>query len=137
SPDGRWLVYGTREGTETGLRIRDLTTGDERWLAYPVQRDDMEARATLDVLPGYSFTPDSRAVVVSSGGEIWRLPVDGSPGTKIPFEVGVQLDIGPEVKFTYHVTRRPPSSHGRSATRCPRRTGAGSHSPRSPGCGSS
>ncbi len=103
SPDGRWLVYGTREGTETGLRIRDLTTGDERWLAYPVQRDDMEARATLDVLPGYSFTPDSRAVVVSYGGEIWRVPVDGSPGTKIPFEVDVQLDIGPEVKFTYHV----------------------------------
>ncbi|MGB0742786.1 MAG: hypothetical protein ACPGXX_22135, partial [Planctomycetaceae bacterium] len=29
--------------TETGLRIRDLNTGDERWLAYPVQRDDQES----------------------------------------------------------------------------------------------
>ena len=76
SPDGKWLIYGTRDGAETGLRIRDLKTGEERWLLYPIQRDDMESRAPLDVLPGYSFTPDSRAVVISYGGEIWRVPVD-------------------------------------------------------------
>jgi Tol biopolymer transport system component len=76
SPDGRWLVYGSRHDEDTGLRIRDLQTGDERWLAYPVQRDDMESRASRDALPGYSFTPDSRAVVASYGGKIWRVPVD-------------------------------------------------------------
>jgi len=103
SPDGRWLVYGTRFNAETGLRLRDLTTGDERWLAYPVQRDDQESRATLDVLPGYSFTPDSRSVVVSYGGEIWRVPLDGSPAVKIPFEAEVSVDIGPEVRFRYRV----------------------------------
>ena len=103
SPDGRWLVYGTRENAETGLRLRELATGDERWLAYPVQRDDMESRATLDVLPGYSFTPDGRAVVVSYGGEIWRVPVDGGAAAKIPFEAPVQVDVGPEVKFAYRV----------------------------------
>ncbi len=27
SPDGEWLVYGTRENTETGLRKRNLETG--------------------------------------------------------------------------------------------------------------
>jgi len=52
SPDGLWLVYGTREDTETGLRIRDLSNGEERWLAYPVQRDEMESRAPLDVRYG-------------------------------------------------------------------------------------
>src|SRR5690606_26734697 len=61
SPDGRWLVYGTRHDEHTGLRIRDLANGDERWLAYPVQRDDQESRGTLDVLPGMSFTPASDA----------------------------------------------------------------------------
>ncbi|MBS1241877.1 MAG: hypothetical protein H6R40_1304, partial [Gemmatimonadetes bacterium] len=75
SPDGKWLVYGTRHENRTGLRIRDQATGEERWLAYPVQRDDQEARATLDVLPGYAFTPDSKAIVVSYGGEIWRVAV--------------------------------------------------------------
>ena len=103
SPDGRLLVYGTREGTETGLRIRDLGTGEERWLAHPVQRDDQESRAPLDVLPGYSFTPDARAVVLSYGGKIWRVPVDGGAPAEIPFEAKVDVPIGPEVKFAYRM----------------------------------
>ncbi|MGE3525810.1 MAG: amidohydrolase family protein, partial [Gemmatimonadales bacterium] len=103
SPDGRWLVYGTREGSQTGLRIRNLENGDERWLAYPVQRDEMESRAPLDILPGYSFTPDSKSVVASYGGEIWRIPTEGGAATKIPFEADVKLDIGPEVRFAYRV----------------------------------
>jgi Tol biopolymer transport system component len=103
SPDGRWLVYGTRDNAQTGLRLRNLATGDERWLAYPVQRDDMESRAPLDVLPGYSFTPDSRAIVASYGGEIWRVPVDSGAAVRIPFEAPVSVDIGPEVKFAYRV----------------------------------
>ena len=103
SPDGKWLVYGTRYRTETGLRLRDMKSGEERWLAYPVQRDEQESRAPLDVLPGYSFTPDSRFVVASYGGEIWRMPVDSGAAVKIPFSAEVKLDIGPEVKFAYHV----------------------------------
>ena len=103
SPDGKWLTYGTRYNAETGLRIRDLATGDERWLAYPIQRDEQESRATLDVLPGYAFTPDSREVVLSYGGKIWRVPVDGSAPTEIPFEADVKVAIGPEVKFAYPV----------------------------------
>jgi Tol biopolymer transport system component len=103
SPDGKFLVYGTREGAETGLRARNIATGEEDWLAYPVQRDDQESRAPLDVLPGYSFTPDSKAIVVSYGGEIWRVPMDRSQATKIPFEAEVKAEIGPEVKFAYRV----------------------------------
>jgi Tol biopolymer transport system component len=103
SPDGRWLVYGTREGAQTGLRIRDLGTGLEEWLAYPVQRDELESRAPLDVLPGYAFTPDSRAIIVSYGGEIWRVPVDRSAPVNIAFEASVRRDVGPEVKFAYAV----------------------------------
>ena len=103
SPDGRWLVYGSRYESQTGLRIRDLTSSEERWLAYPVQRDEQESVASLDVLPGYSFTPDSRAVIVSYGGKIWRVPVDGGAATNIPFRVRTQLDIGPKLAFTYRI----------------------------------
>jgi Tol biopolymer transport system component len=103
SPDGKYLVYGTRQDTETGLRLRDLQSGDEKWLAYPVQRDDQESRAPLDVLPGYSFTPDSRAIVVSYGGEIWRVPVDGTAPAQIPFTIEADVAVGPEVKFAWRV----------------------------------
>ena len=103
SPDGRWLVYGSRHVGETGLRIRDLESGDERWLAFPVQRDDQESLATRDAYPGMSFTPDSREVVAFHGGGLWRIPIDGSEATPIPFRVDVNLDLGPEVDFDYRV----------------------------------
>ncbi len=103
SPDGKYLVYATRFETKTGLRLRDLAAQTEEWLAFPVQRDETESRAPMDAYPGYSFTPDSRAVVVSYGGEIWRVPVDRSAPSKIPFEAEVKLEMGPEVKFAYRV----------------------------------
>ncbi len=107
SPDGRWLVYGSRLDEHTGLRIRNTESGEERWLAYPVQRDDQESTASLDVLPGYAFTPDSRAIVVSYGGRIWRVPVDGSEATEIPFRIDVDLPLGPEVRFAYRIEDSP------------------------------
>ena len=66
SPDGSKLVFGTRHDTETGLRVRELTTGEEKWLKYPIQRDDQESAATRDVLPGYSFTPDRKSTRLNS-----------------------------------------------------------------------
>ena len=107
SPDGRWLVYGTRHDARTGLRIRDLESGDERWLAHPVQHDDQESRATLDVLPGMSFTPDSRHLVVSYGGRIWKLDVEQGGAEEIPFRVQYDLALGPVVDFDYPIEDTP------------------------------
>lgn len=107
SPDGRWLVYGTRHVADTGLRIRDLATDEERWLAFPVQRDDMESRATRDVYPGMAFTPDSRELVATYGGRIWRIPVDGSAPREVPFTAQVELAMGPEVDFQYPIEDTP------------------------------
>ena len=104
SPDGAWLVYGTRHEDRTGLRLRELASGEERWLAYPVQRDDQESVAGADVLPGMSFTPDSSEVVVYYGGKIWRVPLaDGAHPVPVPFRVRVELEIGPELAFKYPV----------------------------------
>ncbi|MFN8977754.1 MAG: amidohydrolase family protein [Gemmatimonadaceae bacterium] len=103
SPDGKWLVYGSRYENRTGLRIRDLATGDEHWLAYPVQRDEMESRAPMDALPGMSFTPDSRELVASYGNKLWRVAVDGSGQVEIPFRVQAQVEVGPELSFTYPI----------------------------------
>ena len=107
SPDGRWLVFGTRHDAHTGLMIRDLESGDERWLAYPVQHDDQESRATLDALPGMSFTPDSRHLLASYGGKIWKLPVEGGNAEEIPFRVRFDLTLGPRVDFDYPIEDTP------------------------------
>src|SRR4051812_1699543 len=40
SPDGRWLVYATRYDGRGALKLRDLSTGEERWLVMDVQRDN-------------------------------------------------------------------------------------------------
>ena len=107
SPDGKWLTYGSRHDAETGLRIRELASGEEKWLAFPIQRDDEESIANMDVLPGYSFTPDSKAVVISYGGEIWRVPVDGTAAAKIPFTVNARVAVGPRLKFDYPIEDAP------------------------------
>ena len=107
SPDGELLAYGSREDAETGIRLRELGSGEERWLAYPVQRDDQESTATMDVLPGFSFTPDSEALIVSYGGGIWRVPADGSEPVAIPFTVNAEIAIGPEVSFQYPIEDTP------------------------------
>ena len=78
SPDGKYLVYGSRYEAQTGLRIRDLQTGEERWLAYPVQRDEQESVASLDVLPGllvHAGLERDRRVVRRQD---LAMPVDGS-----------------------------------------------------------
>ncbi len=104
SNDGSMLVYGTRFDEHTGLVLRDLDTGDERWLAYPVQHDDQESRASRDVLPGMSFTPDDKFVVASYGGKIWKVPVDGGDAIEVPFNVKGTIDMGPELDFDYPIS---------------------------------
>ncbi|TRX58679.1 amidohydrolase family protein [Fulvivirga sp. M361] len=107
SPDGHWLVYGTRWNDQTGLMARRLDTGEEKWLAYPVQRDDQESIATLGVLPSMSFTPDSKNVVASYGGKIYRIPISGEAAVEIPFEVNASVELGPQLKFNYPISDDP------------------------------
>jgi len=35
SPDGKQVLYVTRYETESGLRLRNLESGEDRWVKYP------------------------------------------------------------------------------------------------------
>ncbi len=109
SPDGRRLVYATRHETQTGLRIRDLETGADRWLIWPVQRDEQEGSGmpSRDVLPGFVFTPDGQEMVISFDGKIQRVDVETGGVTEVPFTADVSLDIGPDLEFPYRVEQGP------------------------------
>ena len=105
SPDGRFMVYGTRFETQTGLRIRDLQSGDDRWLTYPIQRDAQEnfRPPSRDLLPGYTFTADASAVIFNAFGKVWRVEVSSSERTEVPFTAEVSLDVGPDLTAGYRV----------------------------------
>lgn len=109
----RWLVYGTRSKGQTGLRIRDMDTGDDVWLAYPVQRDEQESRFTRDLLPNYTFTPDDSAVIYTSHGKLWRQNIqplfegEAASPQEIPFKVAIAKDLGPRLYFPYQVGHEP------------------------------
>jgi imidazolonepropionase-like amidohydrolase/Tol biopolymer transport system component len=103
SPDGTRLVYGTRHEAQTALRVRDLVSGEDRWLYHPVQRDDQESRFTRDLLPGYAFTPDGAAVVAAFDGGIQRIELASGRATRIPFSAKVSQSLGPKLDFPARV----------------------------------
>jgi len=99
SPDGRWLVYASRLHADTGLRLRDLSNGRERWLLRSAEFDDQTAQhASWDLMPGASFTPDSKALVTTLGGKLWKVAIPSGERTPIPFSVEVAQPLGPAVK---------------------------------------
>ncbi len=103
SNDGNWMVYGTRFEEETGLVLRNLKTGKERWLAYPVQRDEQESIAPLGVLPAMSFTPDSKNLIASYGGKIYSISIPFNIASEIKFTANVKLELGPRLEFKYPI----------------------------------
>jgi Tol biopolymer transport system component len=109
SPDGKLVVYATRYETKTGLRVRNLDTGADRWLKWPITRDEQESGGTpsRDTVPGYAFMPDGREIVITHEGRIQRVNVETGAATPVPFKAKVSLDVGPDLEFPYRVPQGP------------------------------
>lgn len=95
SPDGQLLAYATRFEGQTGLRLRNLQTDEDRWLAFPIEHDQIHAQSWQDLVPRYAFTRDGRALILSRKGKLERLPIEGGAGTAIPFTATVDVQLGP------------------------------------------
>lgn len=98
SADGRYLAYATRHSGRTGLRLRDLQTTEDRWLAWPVDPDGQNGGYYAGLLPGYRFIPDKDALLVAVDGGLQRVTFDGQR-SPVPFQVRIRLDIGPDLRF--------------------------------------
>ncbi len=104
SPDGKYLVYGSRFEDETGLVLRELASGDESWLAYPVQRDEQESIAPLGVLPGMAFSPNSKELFCAYGGKIWAINLASKQAREIPMQIDLKLELGPQLDFKFPIS---------------------------------
>ena len=105
SPDGRYLAFARRipDGTilwkghefgpRTALWIRDLETGTERVLMDPIEFDLSEGSKTLRVLPGYSWAPDGKSIIIPQGGKIRRVDLATGAVTTIPYTARVHRTI--------------------------------------------
>ncbi len=107
TPDGRSLVYAAMKDGHTGLKVRDLESGAERWLAYPIQRNQLEGRATRDVLPNFAIASDSRSVFLEWNGRIHRLGLEDESDQLVPFEAEVALEVEPRLEFPRRVETGP------------------------------
>ena len=95
SPDGRRLAYATRFEGKTGLRLRDLATGEDRWLAFPIEHDQLQASSWQDLVPRHAFTRDGKALLLSRGGKLERLSLEDGASAPIPFQAAVDIELGP------------------------------------------
>lgn len=116
SPDGRRLTFGRKvldgtisyEGHEFGPRtalwIRDLDTGDERKVMDPIS---VATRRGRTILPGYDWTPDGEAILISQGGLIRRLDPESGEVTPVRFEARVHRIISERSAASFRITDEP------------------------------
>ena len=102
SRDGRWLVYATRRGDKsdahTALVLKDLHKKAETTLVERATLDKSSSTSMHEgFVPSMAFTPDSRALIVSIDGKLWRVEVPSGERKAIAFTADVELELGPLV----------------------------------------
>lgn len=114
SPDGHYLAFARAENDglmsfrghnyrhRTALYVLDLKTGAERKLLDPITKDftNTHAHYSQMFLPGFAWTPDSRALVLSVDGKIERVELEGTHVSNVPFEAAVHRVISAQTRRT-------------------------------------
>lgn len=94
SRDGRYLAYASRDGAQTGLRLRDLQTGADRWLVFPVDTDGHRGGYYAGILPRFVFSADGDDLIYSVDGKFRRFSLQEDVASDIPFKAKVSMEIG-------------------------------------------
>src|SRR3712207_314325 len=98
SPDGRYLSFIRRVGLKSVLFLREINTGRE-WPVYDgLTHDQQETWAVYGTYPGYSWTPDGKAVVITAAGKFVRVDVASRRATPIPFSAHVSQRVTEAVR---------------------------------------
>ncbi len=93
SSDGEWMAYVADVDAMSGLRLRNLVTDDDQWLAFPIDREHLNQRTR------FTFTPDGNAVVFVNGGTFHEVDIRTKQIEEISFTARVEQQLGPLI---YH-----------------------------------
>lgn len=91
SPDGESMVYVADIDAMSGLRLRDLVTDEDEWLAFPIDREDLNDRTR------FAFTPDGEGVVFTRDGTFHEVDVQTGEVREISFTAQVEQELGPRI----------------------------------------
>ncbi len=91
SPDGRLMVYVADIDAMSGLRLRNLETDEDDWLAFPIDREHLNQRTR------FAFAPDGSAVVFVKDGSFHEVDVASGDVSAIPFTAQVEQQLGPRI----------------------------------------
>ena len=114
SPDGHYLAFARAQSDgvmsfrghnyrhRTVLYVLDLKSGAERKLLDPITKDftNTHAHYSQMFLPGFAWTPDSRALILSVDGKIERVDLDGGRVSNVPFMATVHRVISAQTRRT-------------------------------------
>ena len=93
SHDGRLLAYAARVEGRTELRLRDLLTGDDRRIAFPIEHDQLQAMMWQDLIPRYAFTSDDAALILDIDGHLERVSTTTGAIAPLPFHAVIDRAI--------------------------------------------
>ena len=103
SPDGKYLAFIRRDRLNTVLYLREIESGRE-WPIYDkLTRDQQETWAIFGTYPGYAWTPDGQAIVITAGGKFVRINVGTKQATPISFTAHVSQKVTEAVRFPQKV----------------------------------
>jgi imidazolonepropionase-like amidohydrolase/Tol biopolymer transport system component len=103
SPDGRYLAFVRRVRNQSTLFLKDLRTGRETPAWSGLDRDMQETWSVQGVYPGFSWTPDAKAIVVWAQGGLWRVDPFKRTAAAIPFHVKDTREITPALRVPVDV----------------------------------
>ncbi len=106
TPDGKGMVFISRDRTKTLLEHFDFQTKKRSVVADWLDNDQMEGFALHGVYPAMDWTKDGD-LVLWAGGKIWRMGLDGKR-VEIPFEVSGE--------WRFHDVKRWPAKETDSVT---------------------
>ncbi len=103
SPDGRWLAFIRRVRLNTVLFVRNLESGTERRVFDGLDRDQMETWTVHGAYPAFSWTPDSKRIVITFGGKLWSIDVESGEPAEIQFRAGFSQRVTDALHFEYPI----------------------------------